>query len=85
MQKILRLSNLGATNAQGHYEFANIQPGKYFITVSHIGLATANSPAFETMNPEFTSVPRNYSCKKFCWFKRSGCYFTQTNCGSKSR
>jgi len=48
---------LGATNVQGRYEFLNIQPGKYFITVSHIGFAPANSPAFVTNEKGSTNAP----------------------------
>jgi hypothetical protein len=47
---------LGATNAQGHYEFPNIQPGKYFISVSHIGFAS-QLPAFETNEGGITTAP----------------------------
>ncbi|MBS1596719.1 MAG: TonB-dependent receptor [Bacteroidetes bacterium] len=48
---------LGASNAQGHYEFINVQPGKYFITVSHIGYAIANSSAFETNGSGTMNAP----------------------------
>jgi len=47
---------LAATNAQGHYEFLNIQAGKYLISVSHIGFAPANSAAFETNEKGITNA-----------------------------
>jgi iron complex outermembrane receptor protein len=48
---------LAATDAQGHYEFLNIQPGKYFISVSYIGFASANSTAFETSEKGIINAP----------------------------
>ncbi len=38
---------LSATDAKGHFQFDNIQPGKYFVNISHIGFAPRNSAIFE--------------------------------------
>jgi len=48
---------LGATNSQGHFEFADIAAGKYFITVSHVGYASLNSSVFETSGSGTTNAP----------------------------
>lgn len=47
---------LAVSNAAGKYEFSDIQPGKYFINVSHVGLLAQNTTAFE-MNGTGVSVP----------------------------
>lgn len=47
---------LGITNAQGRYEFTDIQPGKYFVNISHVGFNSFNSPAFELSGSGY-SVP----------------------------
>jgi len=56
-EKDSSIVKLGASNAQGHYEFVNIQPGKYFVSVSHIGYAPANSAIFETSGSGTTNAP----------------------------
>jgi len=48
---------LGATNSQGHFEFADIAAGKYFITVSYVGYASLNSSVFETSGSGTTNAP----------------------------
>src|SRR5688572_24514729 len=47
---------LAVTNSSGKYEFSDIQSGKYFVNVSHVGLVPQNSPAFE-LNGAPVSVP----------------------------
>ncbi|HYF32024.1 MAG TPA: TonB-dependent receptor [Chitinophagaceae bacterium] len=47
---------LAVSNSSGKYEFAGIQPGKYFINVSHVGLLPQNSAAFE-LNGSGVAVP----------------------------
>ena len=51
------LVKLGVTNSSGKYEFLNIQPGKYFISTSHISRITANSPVFEASGSGDITVP----------------------------
>ena len=41
------LVKLAVTSPSGHYEFAGIQPGKYFINSSFVGYAAKNSSQFE--------------------------------------
>ena len=38
---------LAVTNSSGKYEFSDIQAGKYFVNVSHVGLVPQNSAAFD--------------------------------------
>ena len=47
---------LAVTNSSGKYEFSDIQSGKYFINVSHVGLVPQNSAAFE-LNGAAVNVP----------------------------
>ena len=47
---------LAVTNSSGKYEFSDIQAGKYFINVSHVGLVPQNSAAFE-LNGAAVNVP----------------------------
>src|SRR5688572_21012365 len=50
------LVKLGATNSNGQYAFSDIANGKYFVNITHIGHAPANSPAFE-LNGGDVAVP----------------------------
>ncbi len=45
---------LEITNAQGSYSFSGIQPGKYFINISHVGFAPYNSAVFELSGSGYT-------------------------------
>jgi iron complex outermembrane receptor protein len=47
---------LGATNSTGQYSFSDIGNGKYFVAITFIGHAPANSPAFE-LNGADVAVP----------------------------
>jgi iron complex outermembrane recepter protein len=48
---------LGVTNPNGGYDFYGIQPGKYFVWVSHIGFAPASSAIFELSASGKTAIP----------------------------
>lgn len=50
------LVKLGATNSNGQYSFSDIANGKYFVAITYIGHAPANSPAFE-LNGGDVAVP----------------------------
>lgn len=50
------LVKLGATNSNGQYSFSDIASGKYFVAITYIGHAPANSPAFE-LNGGDVAVP----------------------------
>ncbi|GGB09074.1 TonB-dependent receptor [Puia dinghuensis] len=40
---------IGISNSSGEYEFAPVEPGRYFIAISHTGYAPQNSASFETI------------------------------------
>lgn len=48
---------LNATNADGRYEFVGIQPGQYFVNVTHVGHAPKNSLSFEVSGEGAISAP----------------------------
>lgn len=45
------------TNARGRYRFSPVEPGNYFVTVSHTGFHTKRSIAFELMAGATVNVP----------------------------
>lgn len=48
---------LGISNSAGSYEFTDIPAGYYFISISHVGYVTRNSPFFETKAEGLTKAP----------------------------
>jgi hypothetical protein len=51
------LVKIGISNASGQYEFTPVAPGRYFITVSHIGFLTRNSSSFAIKQEAITALP----------------------------
>ncbi len=48
---------LSISTATGVFEFSSVDRGSYFITISHIGYTSKNSPTFQTLPGENTNVP----------------------------
>ena len=48
---------LGLTDGNGSFQFSGIQPGKYVISVSHIGFAAASSVPFDVKGSGNSPVP----------------------------
>src|ERR1700744_5426141 len=48
---------LSISNSTGQYEFSKIAPGRYFVTVSHVGYATQSSASFETTGDGSFKIP----------------------------
>jgi hypothetical protein len=51
------VAKITATNSAGRYEFINIQPGNYFVTVSHVSHTSRISAAFEVSGSGEIAVP----------------------------
>lgn len=48
---------LNVSNNSGNYHFSNIQSGKYFITISHVGFIEKSSALFEVSGQGDVSIP----------------------------
>jgi len=48
---------IGISGSSGEYEFSSIAPGRYFITTSHIGFVSKNSPSFVIQAEGLTTAP----------------------------
>jgi len=48
---------IGISAPSGQYEFSPVSPGRYFITVSHVGFIAQNSVVFRTDKESRTTVP----------------------------
>jgi len=48
---------IGISDASGQYEFSSISPGRYFITLSHIGFVSQNSASFLIKQEGLTTAP----------------------------
>ncbi|HEX4851512.1 MAG TPA: TonB-dependent receptor, partial [Puia sp.] len=59
LKKIIDSSQVkvGLSGSKGQFEFKDIPSGKYFVTVSFVGFASANSPAFDFVANGTLSLP----------------------------
>ena len=48
---------LSISNSSGQYEFSSLAPGRYFVTVSHVGFVTQNSASFAIKEEGETTAP----------------------------
>src|SRR5258708_36905800 len=48
---------IGISNTSGQYEFSPVNPGNYFITLSHVGFVPRNSASFITKTEGNTLAP----------------------------
>jgi iron complex outermembrane receptor protein len=51
------LVKLSISAPSGQYEFSPVAPGRYFVTISHIGFASQNSASFATKQEGATQAP----------------------------
>ena len=51
------LVKLSVSNASGKYEFVNIPEGKYFVSLSHVGVGSQNSSVIEVSGSGDATVP----------------------------
>lgn len=48
---------LSISTSTGQYEFSSVAPGRYFVTVSHVGYTTQSSASFETTGDGSFKIP----------------------------